>query len=123
MGCWMIGAGELEIIPAPDETLIKEYIKFSNRINPYEKMDENFPNPWFFNEDNRLESIAGKFAEPSVWYDYIKNFFEALGYKLVGEKQIVGECDPGVNFWELGDIQYKKYKKWKERIQDYGLEA
>ena len=28
MGCWMIGAGELEIIPAPDETLIKEYIKF-----------------------------------------------------------------------------------------------
>ena len=76
-----------------------------------------------FNEDNRLESIAGKFAEPSVWYDYIKNFFEALGYKLVGEKQIVGECDPEVNFWELGDIQYKKYKKWKERIQDYGLEA
>ena len=72
----------LEIIPAPDETLIKEYIKFSNRINPYEKMDENFPNPWFFNEDNRLESIAGKFAEPSVWYDYIKNFFETLGYKV-----------------------------------------
>ena len=35
----MIGAGELEIIPAPDETLIKEYIKFSNRINPYEKME------------------------------------------------------------------------------------
>ncbi len=119
----MIGAGELELIPAPDETLIKEYIKFSNRINPYEKMDESFPNPWFFNEDNRLESIAGKFAEPSVWYDYIKNFFEALGYKLVGEKQIVGECDPGVNFGELNDIQYKKYKKWKERIQDYELGA
>ena len=97
----------------------------------------------FFNEDNRLESIAGKFAEPSVWYDYIKNFFEALGYKvnfgvtqakihrlargysqkLIGEKQIVGECDPGVNFWELDDIQYKKYKKWKARIQDYDLEA
>jgi len=82
MGCWVIGAGELEIIPEPDETLIKEYIKFSNRINPYAKMDENFPNPWFFNEDNRLESIAGKFAEPSVWYDYIKNFFETLGYKV-----------------------------------------
>ncbi len=34
MGCWRIGAGELELIPVPDETLIKEYIKFSNRINP-----------------------------------------------------------------------------------------
>ena len=48
MGCWVIRAGELEIIPELDETLIKEYIKFSNRINPYAKMDENFPNPWFF---------------------------------------------------------------------------
>jgi hypothetical protein len=117
MGCWMIGAGELEIIPAPDETLIKEYIKFSKRINPYERMDEHFPNPWFFNEDNKLESTAGKFAEPSVWFDYIKNFFEALGYQLIGEKQMLGECDEGVDFWELCDIQDKKYKKWKERIK------
>ena len=42
---------------------------------------------------------------------------------MIGEKQIVGECDPGVNFWELDDIQYKKYKKGKARIQDYDLEA
>ena len=119
MGCWMIGAGELEIIPAPDETLIKEYIKFSKRINPYESMDENFPNPWFFNENNRLESTAGKFAEPSVWYDYIKNFFEALGYQLVGEKNMVGECEDGVDFWELCKIQDKKYLKWKERIESF----
>ena len=122
MGCWLLGTGELEITPAPDETLIKEYARFSKRINPYESMDENFPNPWFFNEENRLESIAGKFAEPSVWYKYIKNFFEALGYQLVGDTQIVGECDPGVNFWELSDIQYQKYLKWKERIQNYNLE-
>ena len=39
------------------------------------------------------------------------------------DRQIVGECDPGVNFWELCDIQYQKYKKWKERIQDYELGA
>jgi hypothetical protein len=119
MGCWMIGVGELELIPAPDETLIKEYIKFSKRINPYERMGENFPNPWFFNEDNRLESIAGKFAEPAVWYDYIKNFFEALGYKLIGEKNIVGEGEEGINLWELDEIQHKKYQKWMERIESY----
>ena len=119
MGCWVVGTGVLGIVPSPDDRLIKEYLKFSRETNPYESIDENFPNPWFFNENNRLESRAGKFGEPSYWYTCVKDFIEKAGYRLVGDTQIVGEGDEGIDFWKLCDIQEEKYKKWQERIESY----
>ncbi len=116
MGCWLLGAGELEVVPAPDKKLIEEYIAFSNETNPYSNMDEHFSNPWFFNENYKLESIAGKFGEPSIWYNYIKDFFERKGYQLLGEKKIVGEYEKEFDFWELSELKYKKYQKWIEQM-------
>ena len=115
MGIWMIGTGNIMIKPKVDETLIKEYIQFSKSCFPEAYGEENFANTWFFDEENKLCSIAGKFAEPSIWYRHIKeNFFEIKGYKLEGEMLILGECDHG--FEEVCEICEKKYQQWKRRI-------
>ena len=115
MGVWMIGTGNISIKPEVDEALIKEYIQFSKRCFPKEYGDEWFPNSWFFDENNKLVSTAGKFAEPSIWYRYIKeDFFEPRGYELVGEMTIIGECDP--EFEEACEESIEKYREWKRRF-------
>ena len=96
MSVWMIGTGNIMIKPEVDETLIKEYIQFSKSCFPEEYGDENFANTWFFDEENKLFSISGKFAEPSIWYRHIKeNFFGIKGYELEGEMTILCECEQG----------------------------
>ena len=68
MGVWMIGTGNISIKPQVEENLIKEYIQFSKSCYPKEYGEESFFNTWFFDENNKLFSIAGKFAESSIWY-------------------------------------------------------
>lgn len=114
MGVWMIGIGNIEIKPQVDEALIEEYIQFSKSCFPEEYGEEVFSNTWFFDEENKLCSIAGKFAEPSIWYRHIKeNFFKARGYKMEGEMKILGECEPG--FEDACEKNEEKYKEWKMR--------
>ena len=94
MGVWMIGTGNISIKPQVEENLIKEYMQFSKSCIPKAYGDEYFSNTWYFDENNKLFSVAGKFAEPSIWYRHIKeNFFEPRGYELEGEMTILGECD------------------------------
>ena len=115
MGVWMIGTGNISINPQVDEELIKEYIQFSSSYFPEEYEKEKFSNTWFFDEENRLFSIAGKFAEPSIWYRHIKeNFFEIRGYKLVGEMKILSEDVLG--FQEACEKSGEKYQQWKIRM-------
>ena len=115
MGIWMIGTGSITIKPDVDETLIKEYVQFSNSCFPEEYRNENFVNTWFFGEDNKLFSIAGKFAEPSIWYRHIKEkFFEIRGYELECEMMIIGECDS--DFEDTIIKNMEKYKQWKKRM-------
>ena len=112
MGVWMIGTGNISINPPVDDNLIKEYIKFSRCYYPEEYREEGFANTWFFDENNNLVSIPGKFAEPSIWYRHIKkNFFEPKGYELDGEMVILGECEPG--FIETCKENCEKYRRWK----------
>ena len=114
MGIWMIGTGNITIKPEVDKNLIKEYIQFSKSSFPEAYRDENFANTWFFDEDNKLFSIAGKFAEPSIWYRYIKeNLFEIKGYELEGEMTILGESDYG--YEEACEISEEKYQQWRGR--------
>ena len=114
MGVWMIGTGSISIKPQVDDNLIREYMKFSKEYHPEEYWEEFFSNPWFFDEENKLFSMAGKFAEPSIWYRHIKEkFFETRGYELEGEMTIVGECDP--DFDEVVEINNEKYQQWKMR--------
>ena len=63
MSVWMIGTGNITIKPEVDETLIKEYIQFSKSCFPEEYRDEKFANTWFFDEENKLFSISGKFVK------------------------------------------------------------
>jgi len=115
MGVWMIGTGNISINPQVDESLIREYIQFSKSCFPKEYGEEYFFNTWFFDEENNLFSIAGKFAEPSIWYRHIKeNFFEARGYELLGEMMILGECEPG--YEEALKQSEEKYRQWKMRM-------
>ena len=117
MGVWMIGTGNITIKPEVDEALIKEYIQFSKSCFPQEYEDEWFPNTWFFDENNKLLSIEGKFAEPSIWYGHIKEkFFEARGYELEGDPVIIGEGDPG--YEEICKANAEKYQQWRKKIQD-----
>ena len=114
MGVWMIGTGNIRIKPQVDENLIKEYMQFSKSYYPEEYGEEYFSNTWFFDEENKLFSMAGKFAEPSIWYRHIKEkFFEARGYKLEGKMTIIGECEPG--FEEACEKSEGKYRQWKMR--------
>ena len=77
--------------------------------------EEGFSNPWFFDENDKLVSRAGKFAEPSIWYRHVKeNFFEAKGYELEGEMIIIGEGEP--DFIETCKKSEGEYQKWKSRI-------
>lgn len=117
MGCWMVARGVLEVKPEADFKLIKDYISFSKKFNPYQNVDECFANPWFFDENNNLQSDIGKFGEPSVWYKEIKMFFEERGYSLIGDADFIGEGETR-DFWELCDKQHKLYMKWKERCKD-----
>jgi len=115
MGVWMIGTGSISIKPQVDEALMKEYIQFSKSCFPEEYGGEHFSNTWFLDEENKLFSIAGKFAEPSIWYRHIKeNFFEVRGYELEGEMTIIGECHPG--FEETCVNSEEKYQHWKMRM-------
>jgi hypothetical protein len=114
MGVWLLGAGTLKITPKLDERMIEEYIKFSKRVNPYECSNEYFPNPWFFDEDNNLQCRAGKFAEPSLWIKYVMDFFNALGYELDGDPNIIGEGEIP-DFWEKADEKEEKYRIWLRR--------
>ena len=116
MGVWMIGTGILKIEPVPGEDLVKEYIDFSAKVNPYEEYDEYFFNPWFFDEENNLQSIAGKFAEPSIWLKHIMEFFEEKGYELIGDAAIEGEDFH--NFWKISEEKYSNYKKWLIRKEE-----
>ncbi len=115
MGVWMIGTGNITIKPQVDGNLIKEYIQFSKTCFPEEYGEEVILNTWFFDEDNKLCSIAGKFAEPLIWYRHIKeNFFKPKGYKIEGEMKILGECELG--FEEACENCEKKYQHWKVRM-------
>ena len=116
MGCWMGALGRLTIVPEPDNDLIMEYVDFSKRVCPkgYNE-DEVFHNSWYFDENNRLASGIGKFAEPSVWYRCLKEeFFEPRGYHLYGDPVFVGEGD--LNIWRFGEERYKEQQLWRERV-------
>ena len=117
MGCWLGALGRLMILPEPDEKLIREFLDFMIQTCPKEySEDEKFRNTWFFDEKNRLISGIGKFAEPSIWYEHLKeNFFEKRGYELIGDPKIVGEGD--LDIWLLGDARFEEYTKWEERVR------
>lgn len=114
MGCWMGALGRLTIVPEPDNDLIMEYVDFSKSACPKEyNEDEVFHNSWYFDENNRLASGIGKFAEPSVWYGYLKEeFFEPRGYQLYGDPVFVGEVD--LDIWKFGEERYKEQQLWRE---------
>ena len=115
MGVWLRAKGRLEVVPQPDNQLLVDFWIFSKYSWPddYQRMDERFPNPWFFDENNRLACTAGKFAEPCIWYDWMKeHFFEPRGYELVGALEIIGECEDGVFDRSIEE----EYYAWKERV-------
>lgn len=117
MGCWMSANGRLLVKPAFNDELIKEYIMFSVDECPEEYEEEKFENPWFFDSENMLICSGGKFAEPSIWYKFLKEqFFEPKGYELNGRPLFTGECD-GNDFWELEmDKEYNEYVDWLRRV-------
>ncbi len=118
MGCWMGALGRLTIIPEPGEDLLMEYVDFSKSPCPknYNK-EEIFRNPWYFDEENRLASCIGKFAEPSVWYQCLKDeFFEPRGYHLCGDPLFVGEED--MDLWILGEDRSREWKQWQNRLDN-----
>ena len=122
MGCWIGALGRLLIIPEPDDELIREYVDFSRHVCPKGyREDEVFTNTWYFDENNRLASCIGKFAEPIVWYKCLKEeFFGPRGYHLCGEPVYVGEGEI-YNFWELGNERYQEWQAWRERAKAAGL--
>ncbi len=117
MGVWLKANGRLEVVPPPDEKLMIDFWHFSVTTRPeeYERTDEYFKNTWFFDENNKLACIAGKFAEPGIWLDWMKkHFFSPKGYQLIGAPDIIGEGDYG--FVPLDRESSREYYGWLHRI-------
>ncbi len=118
MGVWSGALGRLTVVPEPDNNLILEYVDFSKHACPkYYREDEVFRNPWYFDENNRLASCIGKFAEPSIWYECLKEeFFEPRGYHLCGDPEFVGEMD--LDIWELEESRCQERLLWRKRVDE-----
>ena len=117
MGVWLSAKGRLEVVPQPDDQLLVDFWIFSLYSWPddYKRMDERFSNTWFFDENNRLACIAGKFAEPCVWYDWMKeHFFHPRGYEVLGDLDVIGEGDEGIFDQEVLD----EYYAWEKRASE-----
>ena len=115
MGTWLRASGHLSVIPEPDEKLMLDFWAFSQENCPeiYRRMDEWFGNPWYFDEKNHLTSSWGKFAECSIWLNYmIDEFFAPRGYSLIGDPKIIGEWES-----DLEDDSYECYKQWADRMK------
>jgi len=118
MGVWLGALGRLDVIPEPDDNLLKEFVEFSKQSYPeeYRRSDEFFSNTWFFDSDNKLISHIGKFAEPSIWHRHlVDNFFKPRGYQLLGDLLIIGEDDPC--FHDFAEERNKEYQVWKKRVE------
>lgn len=118
MGVWLGALGRLTVTPEPDVNLIKDYVYFSKHTCPdLYREDEIFPNTWYFDSENHLASGIGKFAEPSIWYRHLKeNFFEPRGYQLIGDSEIVGECD--LDIWKLGEEREQEKRLFRQRVNE-----
>ena len=127
MGLWLMAEDKIEVVPAVDDKFIREFIEFSIISCPTEYCREKFANPWYFDSENRLACVSGKFAEPEVWYDHLKKYlFDPWGYKIPDEISIIADYDKG--FWELAEVRAAEYKKWKERSEvimdgNHGLDS
>jgi len=124
MGVWMRADGRLEVLPEPNDQLLIDFWKFNQETCPedYSVMEEKFTNTWFFDEDNRLACIAGKYAEPPIWLDWMKkNFFDPKGYQLVGDENIIGEGTPESDVFDLTVID--EYYMWLGRISRLSEDA
>ena len=118
MGVWMRALGRLEVEPAPDEKLLLDFYRFNrtHQPNDYKRMEEHFSNTWFFDENNRMACLAGKFAEPTVWFRFMRDvFFEPRGYSLIGNLNVVGECESN-EIWDRSIV--KEYECWEKRIKE-----
>lgn len=119
MGCWIMAKDRIQAIKKADLKLMQEFYRFGGRHYPddYVRMDEYFSNPWFFDYDGRLTSIAGKFAEPSIWYEHFKeHFFEPRGILVPENIEIADEWD--WEFWTVAEARYNEYKDWQTRMEN-----
>ena len=113
MATYLRGRGVLTVSPKPDDELLIEYWCFSATKCPKEYRSQKFYNPWFFDEDNNLVCQAARYAEPGIWYGFLKSeFFEKRGYELTGDIDIVGENSADLFTIEMID----KYDGWTGRI-------
>lgn len=114
MGCWDIAEDRIEITPKVNDALIREFIEFSIISCPVRYCTEKFPNPWFFDAENRLICCSGKFGEPYIWYEHLKKyFFRPRGYKLPDEITILAEYES--NMWEIAEERAEEFNQWLDR--------
>ena len=122
MGLWLMAEEKIDVVPAVDDRFIREFVEFSIISCPVEYCTEKFANPWYFDSENKLACVSGKFAEPGIWYRHLKKYlFDRWGYKVPDEISIIGEDEKG--FWELA--KYEEWKKRSEAIMDgnYGYDS
>lgn len=121
MGIWLRANGRLTVLPPPDEKLLLDFWRFNKETWPeaYMRIDERFPNPWFFDKNNSLACVGGKFAEPHIWFNWMKeHFFIPRGYELVGELDIIGEGDSDIFAEDVLD----EYNAWIQKVLDLGIQ-
>ena len=120
MGCWMIATNEFDLGDVVDQALIDDFIRFSSLTCPESYRREIFGNTWFFNSGNKLVSHAGKFAEPSIWYEHLrKHFFAPRGVDLPKEINFLGEGEKG--FESLCCKRQDEFFDWHEKMS--GIKA
>ena len=74
MGLWLMAEEKIDVVPAVDDRFIREFVEFSIISCPVEYCTEKFANPWYFDSENKLACVSGKFAEPGIWYRHLKKY-------------------------------------------------
>lgn len=119
MGCWLSFRGSLTIDPPITEQDKEEYSFFSESSSFPANQKANYVNPWFINEENRLECHACKFFEHYRWMEYIYDkFFDPKGYDVYGSLLYSGEGEQ--NTWKV--LRYDNGKEFHPHIDEVHLD-
>lgn len=92
MGCWMMFRGSLQINPPISDEDRRAFGVFYPKGSEFFNFYDNYSNPWFVNDEGRLECIGCKFGEYSLWMQILYDqYFDPRGYDVYGTLLVSGE--------------------------------
>jgi hypothetical protein len=115
MGCWLSFRGSLTIEPPITKEDKESYRIFSKEVSFPANPKANYIDPWFINDEGRLECYGVKYFEHDRWMEYIfEKFFEPKGYEVHGS--LLYAVDGSQTEWSV--LRYDNGKVFHVRMEE-----